>query len=133
MSQSQKSQRGEGKIGCVLTLLVLASAIAVLIKAFPVYYGNFELVDACDFIATEGSRLPQEQVEANVRDKAKELQIPEALRPGAVKVVKSVTGGNGEGSCTITLRYTRTIDLYGFYKWEVVTDKRISKAIFTSI
>lgn len=133
MSHPQHSQRGEGKIGCVLTLLVLATAIAVLIKAFPVYYGNFELADACDFIATEGSRLPQEQVEANVRDKARELQIPEALKPGAIQVTKSVVGTVGEGNCTILLRYRRTIDFYGFYKLEVVTDKRISKVIYTSI
>ncbi len=129
-----RTQRGEGKIGCIVSLLVLGVSVATLFKAFPVYYGNFELADACDLIATEASRLPQEQVEANVKSKARELDIPEALKPGAIRVTK-ISGGGGEnpGKCTIILHYRRTIDLYGIYKWDVDMDKTISKVIFTSI
>lgn len=128
-----RGQRGEGKIGCIVSLLVLATSIAILLKAFPVFYSNFELADACDLIATEASRLPQEQVEANVKSKARELQISEALKPGAIRVTKSVTGSEGQGKCTIILRFKRTIDFYGVYKYEVDMNKTIAKDIYTSI
>ncbi len=49
----------------------------------------------------------------------------------AIRVVKS---GSGEaGTCTITLRYKRTIDFYGTYQWTKETNKRISKPIFENI
>jgi hypothetical protein len=133
MSHPHRSQRGEGKVGCIVSLLLLVAAVATLFKAFPVYYSNFELADACDLIATEASRQPQEQVEANVKSKARELGIEEAKAPGAIRVTKSVTGQSGEGSCTIILHYKRSIDLYGLYKWDVDMDKRITKVIYTSI
>ncbi len=130
MTPSQHSQRGEGKLGCILTLLILVGLAAITLKAFPVFYSNMELADACDFIATSASRLPREQVEANVRQKAKELEIAEALRPGAIHVVKV----SGEpGTCTITLKYTRSIDFYGFYTYKYETSKTISRQIYTNI
>jgi len=125
-------QRGEGKIGCIFSMLVLGALGAVAYKAVPVYYGNSELIDACDFIASGASSKPLETVEREVKEKAKELGVIEALtNKGAIRVSKS---GNGEaGTCTITLRYQRTIDFYGAYKWTLVTDKRISKPIFENI
>lgn len=125
-------QRGEGKIGCFVTLVVLGVLGAAAYKAVPVYYGNSELVDACDFIASGASKKPLETIEREVKEKAKELGVIEALTDkNAIRVTKS---GSGEaGFCTITLRYKRTIDFYGAYKWTLVTDKRISKPIFENI
>ncbi len=125
-------QRGEGKIGCVVSMLVLGVLGAVAFKAVPVYYGNSELIDACDFIASGASKKPIETLEREVKEKAKELGVIEALTDkGAIRIVKT---GNGEaGLCTITLRYKRTVDFYGAYKWTLVTDKRISKPIFENI
>ena len=125
-------QRGEGKLGCIVSLLVLGIVGAAAIKAVPVYYGNSELVDACDFIASGASRKPIELVEKEVKDKARELGIFEALMDkNAIRVTKS---SNGEsGTCTVTLRYKRTIDFYGAYKRTLVTDKRISRPILENI
>ncbi|HJV37460.1 MULTISPECIES: hypothetical protein [Geothrix] len=127
-----KRQRGEGKIGCIVSLLVFGTLAAAGYKAFPVYYSDSELVDACGFIASSSARKPVETVEREVRDKARELAIPEVLADrSTVRVVKS---GSGEaGTCTITLRYKRTIDFYGAYQWTKETDKRISKPIFENI
>lgn len=127
-----KRQRGEGKLGCIVSLLVFGALAAAGYKAIPVYYGDSELVDACDFIASSAARKPIETVEREVRDKAKELGIPEVLMDkNAIRVVKS---GSGEaGTCTITLRYKRTIDFYGTYQWTKETNKRISKPIFENI
>ena len=127
-----RHQRGEGKIGCILSLLVFGALAAAGYKAVPVYYGNSELVDACDFIASGASRKPIETIEREVKDKARELGVIEVLsNKNAIRVTK--TGGGETGTCTITLSYKRTIDFYGLYKLTLVTDKRISKPIFENI
>ena len=126
-----KRQRGEGKLGCLVSLLVLGAIGAAAYKAVPVYYANSELVDACDFIASGAAKKPLETVEREVRDKAKELGIVEALQnKAAIRVSK--TSGEA-GSCTITLRYQQTVDFYGVYQLKVTTDKRVTKPIFENI
>jgi hypothetical protein len=131
MTDFQKTQRGEGKLGCILTFLVVVLGSAVLIKLGPVYYSNMELADRADSAASMASRAPAEQVEAEVRSKAKELEIQEALKPGAIRVSKT---SNGEsGNCRITLKYTRKVDFWGYYSMDIKVDKTIDKVIFTNI
>lgn len=113
-------------------MLILGAVGAIAYKAIPVYYGNSELVDACDFIASGASKKPIETIEREVKDKAKELGVIEVLMDKkSVRVTKASSGDSG--TCTITLRYTRNIDFYGAYKWTLVTDKRITKPIFENI
>ena len=127
-----RHQRGEGKFGCIVSMLVIGVLVAVAYKAVPVYYGNSELIDACGFIASGASSKPIETLEREVKDKAKELEVAEALtNKGAIRVTKAT---NGEaGTCTITLRYKRTIDFYGVYQWTLVTDSSTTKPIFEGI
>lgn len=127
-----RQQRGEGKLGCLVSLLVLGALGGAAYKAVPVYYSNSELIDACDFIASGAARKPIETVEREVKDKARELGVLEALaNKQAIRVTKA--GGGEVGSCTITLRYKRVIDFYGVYQWSLETDKRITKPIFDNI
>ena len=127
-----QEQRGEGKLGCLISMLLLGTLGAVAYKAVPIYYGNSELIDACDFIASGASKKPIEIVEKEVKEKARELGVIEALMDKtAIRVTK--TGAGDSGVCTITLRYKRTIDFYGTYKYTLVTDRRISKPIFENI
>ncbi len=127
-----RRQRGEGKLGCIVSLLVVGVLFAAAYKAVPVYYGNSELIDACGFIASGGSSKPVETIEREVKEKAKELMVIEALtQKGAIRVTK--TSGSEAGTCTITLHYNRIIDFYGFYQWTLTTDHRTSKPIFEGI
>jgi len=127
-----RHQRGEGKLGCLVSLLVLGTLGGAAYKAVPVYYSNSELIDACDFIASGATRKPLETVEREVKDKARELGVLEVLTDKhAIRITKA--GGGDAGTCTITLRYKRTIDFYGVYQWTLVTDKRITKPIFENI
>jgi hypothetical protein len=127
-----RHQRGEGKFGCIVSLLVVGAIGAAAYKAVPVYYGNSELIDACGFIASGASSKPVETIEREVKDKAKELMVVEALtNKGAIRVTK--TSGGEAGTCTITLRYKRVIDFYGVYQWTLATDSVISKPIFEGI
>ena len=126
-----RHQRGEGKVGCIISLLILGILGAAALKAVPIYYGNSELVDACDFIASGAAKKTLETVEREVKAKARELGVAEVLADkNAIRVSK--TGGDA-GTCTITLRYKRVIDFYGVYKWTLETDKRITKPIFENI
>ncbi len=125
-------QRGEGKTGCIVTLLVLGLLGAVAYKVIPVYYGNSELIDACDFIASDAGKRPLENIDREIRAKAKELGVFEALTDkNAIRITK--TGGENGGTCSIVLRYKRTIDFYGVYTWTLETDKHITKPIFENI
>lgn len=89
-----KRQRGEGKVGCLVSLLLLSALGAAAFKAVPVYYGNSELVDACEFIASGASRKPVEVLEREVKEKARSLGVAEVLADkSALRITKS---GNGE-------------------------------------
>ncbi|HEX9082823.1 MAG TPA: hypothetical protein VF768_11120 [Holophagaceae bacterium] len=127
-------QRGEGKVGCTLTLLVFGILVAIGLKVVPVYYANSELVDACKFIASSASRLPLELVEKQTRDKARELGMRDVLsQKDAITVSKDSTGMGDPGTCTIRLRYKQTIDLYGVYQFDIVTNKTITEPILENI
>lgn len=127
-----KRQRGEGKIGCILTLLVFGSLVGVGLKVVPVIWNNSELADACKFIATGASRIPKELVDKQVRDKARELGMVEVLSDkNSITVTK--TGSGDVGYCNIRLRYKQVLDFYGLYKYELLTDKTISQPIMEGI
>ena len=127
-----KRQRGEGKVGCLVSLLLLGVLGAAAFKAVPIYYGNSELVDACGFIASGASRKPVEVLEREVKEKARSLGVTEVLTDKtALRITKA---GSGEsGTCTITLRYVQVIDFYGVYQRPLTTEKRITQPIFENI
>jgi hypothetical protein len=120
MTPFSKRQRGEGKIGCVVILVILATAIAAGIKVFPVYMSNNELKETAKDMATRASVVNITSIEAQIKAKARELSMAEALVPGAITVKKS--GDNLQGNCIVTLRYTRKIDFYGITEYAYVTD-----------
>jgi hypothetical protein len=112
--------------------LVVGLICAVGFKALPVYFGNRELINACEFIASGASKKPIETLEREVKDRARELGVMEVLTDRkALRITK--TGGEEAGTCTIILRYQQTIDFYGAYQWTLVTDKHISKPIYENI
>ena len=124
MTPFHRSQRGEGKIGCIVSLMVLAILTGVAFKAVPVYWSDNELKDAAKDIASRASVIPVAAIELQLRAKARDLEIGEAIVPGAIKATKS--GDGSQGTCTISLRYKRKIDLYGVYTWVVEVDTAMS-------
>lgn len=131
---AMERQRGEGKVGCILTLLIFGALVAAALKIVPVYYNNSELADGCHFIASSASRIPLELVEKQAKDKARELGMADVLaQPNSITASKSTAGTGESGTCTIHLKYKQTIDLYGIYKFEVVTDRKISEPILEGI
>jgi hypothetical protein len=108
------SQAGEGKIGCILSLLVMVAAVATGIKVVPVLYTDNSLVNFADDLAIQAGVTP-----------GKDLDIPEALAPGALSLTTS--GPTDGGVCQIDIKYSRTVDLYGIYPLVIGTDKHITK------
>jgi hypothetical protein len=125
MGSHHSRERGEGKIGCFLSLLVLAGGIAAGIKIIPVYYTNNNLEEFASDLAGQAGFKPLPQLEAEMRNKADLLGITEALKKGAVAV--SVIGDPSLGTCNIRLDYTRPVDLYGAYTLQIRTHKTISR------
>ena len=131
MTSFHRRQRGEGKVGCIVSLLVLVIAVAVAIKAVPIYWSDNQLKDAAKDLATRASSMPTEAITLQLRAKAKDLDIAEAVAPGAIIAVKSST--SLQGTCTIQLRYKRDIDLYGAYTWSVIVDTTVSAPYMTGL
>jgi hypothetical protein len=133
-SRFRTRQAGEGKVGCFITLAVLILAIAAAVKAGPVYYSNNELMNAVsNDIAPMASRATDEEILSQIRARAKELNIPEALKAGAVAVTILPSSGDVPGNVHIVIRYQRTVDFYGVYTYAFQTDETLDRAVFTNI
>jgi hypothetical protein len=122
--RSKSSQRGESKIGCTISLLVFVILVAAAFRIVPVLFSNNEFFNAIESIAGRGAVIPQATIEAQIREKARDLKIPEALVPGAITVAK--VGDNQNGTCTVRVKYTRKIDFYGVFAFPLETDKQQS-------
>ena len=132
MTSMRKHERGEGKIGCVVSLLLLAAASALVIKVVPVLYSNNSLASAAEdigsrtgLISEASNEIRVKAISDQIRAKAVDLEIPEILQKGAIRV--EVFGDHNAGTCNIKLKYARKIDLYGIYTWTLETDKTISR------
>lgn len=125
VSSRQSRQRGEGKIGCLVSLLVLLAAGAIVYKLAPVIYGNSSLQKEAEDLAGRAGVIPVPTLDLQLRDKARDLEIPEALRPGAMTF--TTQGDSSAGTCRVQLRYRRTVDFYGIYTLNLDTDKTISR------
>jgi Tfp pilus assembly major pilin PilA len=132
MTPFRTRQRGEGKVGCISSLVVFIIISAIAIKAVPVYYANYQMQDAATRKAESASGRAEEVILRELLEEARTIGVEQALRPRAVGVQKR-GGGDGMGSCTVTLNYTTTIDFYGMYKYDVITDKRITKPLLENI
>lgn len=112
--------RGEGKIGCVIWLLVLLLAGLVAYKALPIKLASTQLYDYMDDQARFGARTPSETLKGRVLKRAKQLNLP--VTPKDLTVKK--TGGVIRMEC----RFTVPVSVLGFtYNWDfdLVVDRQI--------
>jgi hypothetical protein len=90
----------------------------------PVFYGDNTLASYAEDLAVEAGVTPAATLLQELRTKAKDLGIPEALDEGALTVE---SGGTRAGVCTIKIKYIRKVDIYGVYPLTLATDKVIRK------
>lgn len=124
MNTKSRSQAGEGKIGCLVALVFLIVLGGIAYKIGPAYMHRNDMENTAGDMASRAGIMPAEAVLKQLRAKASELEIQEALTPGAIQVR---TTGIREGTCTITLKYTQKIDFYGITSMDFTTDKTIIK------
>lgn len=120
-------QRGEGKVGCTITLLVLIILAAAAIKVVPLYYADNQIYDIVDRKVEMAAGRHPEELTKEVMIEIRPMDIPEALRPGAIIITKS------DARCTATLRYTHKVDFYGITEWSINVDKTLSHPILEGI
>lgn len=125
MTRTWTGQRGEGKIGCIVSLVAFLVLGAVAYKIVPYWWAVDQLVNTADELASRAGTLNADTITSQMKAKANDQELQEALKPGAIHV--SISGVGENGMCTITLKFTREIDMYGVTKVTWATDKRISK------
>lgn len=118
---TRRFERGEGKAGCIIGLILLVIAIWVGIKAIPVRVSVGALQDFVEQTAERASLLRdipggdsrEKQIIWLIRQKAEQERLP--VKPEDIEVVIS------SQRCLIRVKYLVTID-FGFYKydWNVV-------------
>jgi hypothetical protein len=102
---------GEGKLGCVLWLLLLAALAFAAAKIGPVYVRSSQLKDYMGEQAKFAQQLTPDNMKLRVLTRAKELRLP--LDPRRVEVLRT------EGRIRITADYTVPVDLYVYQRdWD---------------
>ena len=102
--QSRKSERGEGRVGLLVALIVVAIAIFLGVKIIPVRIAAYEFRDVIREECRYGAvRNDDKAVAKRIMNKARELEIP--LRASDLKVHRT----NSE--MIINATYEQAIDL----------------------
>lgn len=105
------AERGEGRIGCILWLLVLGLAVLISWRMIPVKIASAELYDFMDEQArAAGVNTAAEDVKKNILARAAQLHLP--LDKDHVTVER--VGDN----IRMTAEYTVPVQLPGYtYNW----------------
>ena len=114
-------ERGEGRVGCFLWLLVVAATIMVAVKVVPVKLTDYEFGDYIEEQAQFATRASGETIRARILKKAKELDIP--LDKKKLKVEKN------SNRVRINCSYTVKLD-FGFYQHDLELKHSIDRPVF---
>ena len=102
--------RGEGRIGCILWLLVLLAFALVCWRAIPIKIASVELKDFMEDQARVAERSSPDQIRNRIVKRAEELQLP--LIKKNVKVQKR--GGRVIMECTYTVPLDLVVHTYNW-------------------
>ncbi|MFQ5348998.1 MAG: hypothetical protein ACE5EG_00990 [Thermoanaerobaculia bacterium] len=107
----RKAGLGEGKLGCILWLLVLALAGLIAYRAIPVKLASTQLYDYMDEQARFGSRTSSNVLKARILKRAKELDLPVTK--------KDITVTKAGGLIRMRCAFTAPVNILGYvYDWE---------------
>ena len=118
---SRLRNRGEGRIGCLFWLAVLAVVVLVGIKMVPVKYASAKLFDFMDEQAKFAQKTTPDRMKKTILRRARELQVP--LDP------KRLTVSKRGGRIRIQAAYEVPIEFPGYtYVWQF--EEEIDEPIF---
>jgi len=122
-----RRDRGEGKLGCVVSLVLLAVAAVVAVKAVPVRLSVAELEDFCvrqaeraSLHGERGGKTVEEQIADGILLEAQKENLP--VTKDHIKVWRDADWEH------IEVKYRVVIDFLVYkYNWDVVhaVDRRI--------
>lgn len=113
---SKRDCEGKGIIGCMLSIILMGTAILLVLELGPVYYSNYTFKkDINDEISRAGARnFDNETVIKNVMDLATKNEVP--LKKEDIQVERFA------GQIHVELRYAVPVDLALFkrgWKFEI--------------
>jgi hypothetical protein len=105
------AERGEGNLGCILWVLLLAAGLLIAWKAIPVKMSSSEMYDYMDELARfSAGKEPPEEIKKKILSRARQLNIP--LDKEHVTVER--TGDQ----IRMTVDFTIPVDFPGYtYMW----------------
>lgn len=112
---------GEGKIGCIIWVLVLLAVVGIAAKLIPIKIRSAELYDFMEEQAMFAGRRGPEDLKKSILRRAKELELP--LTKKNLKVEKRA------GRVRMVATYTVPVEFPGYtYYWEF--EHKIDRPIF---
>lgn len=112
---------GQGKIGCVLWLLLLAGFVAVCLKVIPIKIHSAELYDFMEEQAMFAGRTSEETLKKRILDRAQDLELP--------LTKKGLTVERRGGRIRIRATYTVPVEFPGYtHYWEF--EQTIDRPVF---
>ena len=119
--QRSSSQRGAGKVGVVISILVLLLVVSAVVQLVPVKIKSSTLYDHIVQQAERSGRAEPAKIKATIVKKAEELDLP--VTADAVTVKKE------KGRIHIRCTYTVPVNIVGFtFDWKF--DHDVDRQIF---
>ena len=107
-----RRQRGEGQLGCIVGLIILAIGIFIARKMIPVKVRAADLRQEIMDDAKSAGMMNEERIRASILAKAREDQLP--VSDDNVKITR------GSNQITIVVDYVVPIEFPGYtYQWHV--------------
>jgi hypothetical protein len=104
-------RHGQGKIGCILWLLVLLAVIGIAAKLIPIKIRSAELYDFMEEQAMFAGRAKPEEIKKRILNRAKDLDLP--------LTKKNLSVERRGGRIRMRATYTVPVQLPGYtYYWE---------------
>lgn len=105
-----RNQRGEGKLGCVMGLLILAAAVFVAYKVIPVRVRATEFRDAVHDNARSAGTMSQDAIRSALAYKAVQLKLP--IKEQDIQIQRT------SDSVSVKVEYTVPVEFPGYtYNW----------------
>lgn len=127
---AKNSERGEGKAGCVIGLIILAIALWIGIKVVPVRVAVASLQDYCEETAQKAGLLREGTAEGDTKEKqiiylvtrkADEERLPVKADNIEVRITSQ--------RCVIIVKYTVVLD-FGVYKYDWKVEHNVDRILF---
>jgi hypothetical protein len=118
---TRRRERGEGNVGCIIGLVILAVAVVLGMKIIPQRIAVAELQDFCEKTADQAFRMQDDKIAYEVLTKAQLEHLP--VGKENIKVWRN------QAEVFIEVRYTVKLDLLVTdYLWNV--EHMVSRPLF---